>query len=144
MRALTSLHVGKNVIREKEMGEIITIVMRMDSMKILCGVPFKDKTLTELDVSGKNLGTEGALVVAEYLDSNEVLTSLNLSLNSLEVEGAKIIAEAVEAVKVTNCAIAVVLALFACPSDHWLNYCCLLISTGYGGTIVAKSGKQPS
>jgi hypothetical protein len=40
------------------------------------------------------------------------LTSLNLSLNSLKVEDAKNIAEAV---KVTNCAIAVVLA----PSDHW-------------------------
>jgi hypothetical protein len=48
----------------------------MDSMKILCEVPFKDKTLTELDVSGKDLGMEGALVIAEYLDSNEAMTSL--------------------------------------------------------------------
>jgi hypothetical protein len=99
----------------------------MDSMKILCEVPFKDKTLTALDVSGKNLGMEGALVVAEYLDGNEALTSLNLSSNNLQAKGAKIVAKAI---KVTNYASAVVLAPFLCPSDHWLDYCCLLLSTG--------------
>jgi Ran GTPase-activating protein (RanGAP) involved in mRNA processing and transport len=90
--ALTNLHVGKNNIPEKEMREIMDIAMRMDSMKILCEVPFKDKTLTELDVSGKDLGMEGALVVAEYLDGNGAMTSLNLASNYLGVEGAKIIA----------------------------------------------------
>jgi hypothetical protein len=92
MGALVSLHVGNNGIPEKQMREIIAIAMRMGSMKILCVVPFKDKTLTELDVSGKNLGTEGALVVAEYLDGNGAMTSLDLALNKLGVEGAKIIA----------------------------------------------------
>jgi hypothetical protein len=83
MGALTSLHVGQNSIRQKEIREIIAIAMGMDSMKILCEVPFKDKTLTELDVSGKNLGTEGALVVAEYLKGNEAMTSLNLANNNI-------------------------------------------------------------
>jgi hypothetical protein len=92
MGALTSLHVGKNNIPEKEMREIIAIAVHMDSMKILCGVPFKDKTLTALDVSRKNLGMEGALVIAEYLDGNGATTSLSLASNSLGVEGAKIIA----------------------------------------------------
>jgi hypothetical protein len=55
----------------------------MDSMKILCEIPFKDKTLTELDVSGKNLGTEGALVVAEYLDGNRSLIKLDIGRNSI-------------------------------------------------------------
>jgi nicotinic acid mononucleotide adenylyltransferase len=55
----------------------------MGSMKIFCEIPFKDKTLTELDVSGKNLGTEGALVVADYLDGNKALLLLNLANNSL-------------------------------------------------------------
>jgi hypothetical protein len=82
-RALTSLHVGNNNIPEKEMGEIIAIAMRMGSMKILCEIPFKDKTLTELDVRGKNLGTEGALVVAEYLDGNRAMTKLDASDNSM-------------------------------------------------------------
>jgi hypothetical protein len=122
---MTSLHVGRNSIPKKEMREIMALAMRMDSMKILCEVPFKDKTLTALDVSGKNLGTEGALVVAEYLDGNGALTSLNLSLNNLKAEGGKIVAEAI---KVTDNAMAVVLAPFSCPSDHWLNCCCLLLS----------------
>jgi hypothetical protein len=55
----------------------------MDSMKILCEVPFKDKSATELDLSGKDLGTEGALVVAEYLDDNGALSSLNMASNCL-------------------------------------------------------------
>jgi hypothetical protein len=55
----------------------------MDNLKTLCEVPFKDKTLTALDVSGKNLGTEGALVVAEYLDGNRVLSCLNLANNMI-------------------------------------------------------------
>jgi Ran GTPase-activating protein (RanGAP) involved in mRNA processing and transport len=86
MGSLTSLHVGENNIPEKEMREIMAIALHMDSMKILCGVPFKDKTLTELDVSGKNLGTEGALVIAEYLEGNGALIKLDISSNAI---GAK-------------------------------------------------------
>ena len=63
--------------------------MRMESMKTLCGVPFKERTLTELDVSGKNLGTEGALVVAEYLDGNGALSSVNVLSNVIPVEQAQ-------------------------------------------------------
>jgi Leucine-rich repeat (LRR) protein len=83
MGALTSLHVGRNRIPEKEMREIMAIAMRMGSTKILCKIPFKDKSLTELDVSRKNLGFEGALVVAEYLDGNRALTKLDISNNSI-------------------------------------------------------------
>jgi Ran GTPase-activating protein (RanGAP) involved in mRNA processing and transport len=77
--ALTSLHVGQNHIPAEEMRKIMTIAMHMDSMKILCEVPFKDKTLTELDVSGKNFGTEGALVVAGYLDDNGAISQFTFS-----------------------------------------------------------------
>jgi Ran GTPase-activating protein (RanGAP) involved in mRNA processing and transport len=79
MGALTSLHVGQNGIPKKELREIIAIAMGMDNMKFLCEVPFKDKTLSELDVSGKNLGTEGALVLAEYLDGNGALAKFIFS-----------------------------------------------------------------
>jgi Ran GTPase-activating protein (RanGAP) involved in mRNA processing and transport len=86
--ALTSLHVGNNDIPEKEMRQIMAIAMHMGSMKILCEIPFKDKTLTELDVSGKNLGSEGALVVAEYLDDNRALSVLSLKNNGLGTKEA--------------------------------------------------------
>jgi Ran GTPase-activating protein (RanGAP) involved in mRNA processing and transport len=89
---LTSLHVGKNNIPKKEAREIMGIAMHMDSMKVLCEVPFKDKTLTELDVSGKNLGTEGALVVAEYLNGNRVLTKFDISSNDLYAGGGRALA----------------------------------------------------
>jgi hypothetical protein len=55
------------------------------------------------------------------------MKSLNLSDNELGAEGAKHIAAGIQVIK---CAIAVVLAPFSCPSDHWLNCCCLLLSTG--------------
>jgi hypothetical protein len=76
---MTSLHVGMNDIPEKEMKEIITIAMRTDHMKFLCEVPIKDKALTELDISGKSLGMEGALVVAEYLRDNGALSTFTFS-----------------------------------------------------------------
>jgi hypothetical protein len=119
-RALTSLHVGKNRIPVGEMREIVAVAFRMDNMKVLCEVPFKDKTLTELDSSGKNLGTVGALVVAGYLDGNRAMTSLNLASNRLYSDGAKIVAEAI---KVTSpkCTPAIILAPFSCPSDFSIN-----------------------
>jgi hypothetical protein len=102
--AMTSLHVGLNGIPEKEMKEIMAIAARKESMKILCEVPFKDKTIIKLDVSGKLLGMEGALVVAEYLRDNGALTSLNLSSNKLgadafigSTELTKVLAEALKA-----------------------------------------------
>jgi hypothetical protein len=70
---------------------------------------------------------EGAIVLAGAIKGMGALTSLNLSSNNLQAEGGKMVAEAI---KVTNCAIAVVLAAFACPSDHWMACCCLLLSTG--------------
>jgi hypothetical protein len=80
---MTSLHVGMNHIPEKEMTEIIVLAMGKESMKLLCEVPIKDKSLTELDVSSKSLGAEGALVVAEYLRDNGAMTSLDVSGNGI-------------------------------------------------------------
>jgi hypothetical protein len=65
------------------MRKIMAVAMSKESMKILCEVPFKNKTITELDISWKNLGVEGALVIAEYLDGNGALSSLNLANNEL-------------------------------------------------------------
>jgi hypothetical protein len=85
MGSLSSLHVGCNCIPEKEMRKIMAIAASKESMKILCEVPFKDKTITALDVSGKKLGVEGALVVAEYLNGNETMAALDISMNKLTI-----------------------------------------------------------
>jgi hypothetical protein len=54
------------------------------------------------------------------------MTSLNLSQDKLGVEGAKHLAAGI---RVNKRVVAVVLVPFACPSDLWLNCCCLLLST---------------
>ena len=94
--ALENLHIGNNKIPIENMNEIIAIVEAKPVMKTLCAVPFGDKTITELDVSGQSLGVEGALVVSRYLEDNRVLTSLNLADNRLKAEGAKHVVEAIK------------------------------------------------
>ena len=84
---MTSLHIGNNSIPIENMNEIIAIVEAKPAMKVLCAVPFRDKTITELDVSGQNLGVEGALVVGRYLQNNGALTSVNILKNHIEDEG---------------------------------------------------------
>jgi hypothetical protein len=82
--------------------------------------------LTSLDLSSNQLtgGTlldtpnhnvlplfTGVTALADTIPNMRALTSLNLSANHLKAEGAKIVAEAI---KVTKCAIAVVLAPSSC------------------------------
>jgi hypothetical protein len=62
-----------------------------------------------------SLSMSGPAAIADAIRDMRALMSLDLSSNYLQVEGAKIV---VEAIKVTNCAIAVVLAPFLCPFDH--------------------------
>jgi hypothetical protein len=104
--------------------------------------------MTELNVASNNLGldsmdglkrdTTAIVALADAIGGMGALTSLHLSSNLLEAEGAKI----AEAIEVTNYVIAVILAPFSCPSDHWLNYCCLLLSTGYEGLIGIVTSEQ--
>jgi hypothetical protein len=78
-----------------------------------------NQVMTELNIAGNMLtanasGTayddmSGVAAVANTISGMGTLTSLDLSLNFLYAEGAKIVAEAM---KVTDCVIVVVLALF--------------------------------
>jgi hypothetical protein len=60
------------------------------------------------------------------------MTSLNLALNNLGAEGAKVVAEAIKVTKFTP---AIILVPFHVQSDFSINYCCLLLSAGYEGTV---------
>jgi hypothetical protein len=122
--ALTTLILKDNRLLTPEAGKILSDMLAANTV------------LKELDVSSnswkENGWSEGdgpgfARELAVGIIDNGALTSLNLSSNNLKAEGGKIVAEAI---KVTNKAMAVVLASFSCPSDHWLNCCCLLLSTG--------------
>ena len=104
-------------------------------------VPYEPAALevgmTEADLSNKNLGTGGAIIVAAWISHRDkgALTSLDLSSNKLQARGAKIVAEAI---KVTNCAIAIILVPFLCLSDLSFNCCCLPISTGQWGVVAFR------
>jgi hypothetical protein len=56
---------------------------------------------------------KGIIALANAIPDMGALTSLNLSSNNLNAEGAKIVAEAI---LVTYCEVAVILAPFSCPS----------------------------
>ena len=77
--AMTSLNIGSNNIPIETMNEIIAIVEAKPAMKVLCAVPFRDKTITELDVSGQSLGVEGTLVIRRYLENNGALVKFTIS-----------------------------------------------------------------
>ena len=81
--ALENLHIGSNGIPIENMNEIIALVEAKLMVKVFFAVPFRDKAITELDVSGQSLGVEGALVISRYLKNNGALTSLNVSKNVL-------------------------------------------------------------
>ena len=54
-------------------------IIAMNKFDVLCAVPVKEmkaNSITELDLSGKSLGTEGALVLATYMEDNWALAKL--------------------------------------------------------------------
>jgi hypothetical protein len=104
----------------------------------------RDNTrLRTIVLSGGELGkdNDGLGLLVQALVTNTAVTTLDLSNNDLTAEGAEVVAEAI---KVSDYAIAVVLAPFSCPTGHWLNCCCLLLSIGYGGVDVLESCRQQS
>ena len=120
MGALTSLNMSKNRIKGAEAGKALGDALAGNTV------------LKELDISGDKYGANMDIGFVKAftpgLCDNGAMTSLNLFGNELGAEGAKHLAAGI---KVSKCVIAVVLAPFSCrPSDHWLNCCCLLLSTG--------------
>ena len=75
---MTNLNICANRIPAEEMKKIIAIAESIPTMKTLCEVPFQDKTITELDLSGKNLGADGAMVVSHYIHNNGALATITL------------------------------------------------------------------
>jgi hypothetical protein len=81
----------------------------------------------------------GIIAVANAIKDMRAMTSLNLASNDLSADGAKIV---VEAIKVTKCTPAIILAPFSCPADFSINCCCLLLSAGYEGADEPESFRQ--
>ena len=90
---MTNLHIGNNGIPVETMNEIIALIEAEPAMKVLCAIPFRDKTIKELNVSGQNLGIEGALVIRRYFENAGALEKFDISDNALYEEGTNILAE---------------------------------------------------
>jgi hypothetical protein len=125
--AISSVNVLGNEIGIEQAQVLAAILKEHPTLKSLCGHKGDE---TELNMSGKEIGVEGAIMLAPEIVDNGAMTSLNLALNGLRAEGAKIVAEAI---KVTMCVPAIIMAPFSCPSDFSINCCCLLLSAEYGG-----------
>jgi hypothetical protein len=125
MRAMTKFDISANDIRA-EGGKALA-----EGLK-------GNQVIKELNFSGNNLGcnsnldtdTSGIIAIADVIPGMGAMTSLNLASNRLGAEGAKIVAEAI---MVTMCTPAIIVAPLSCPSDFSINCCCLLLSTWYGG-----------
>jgi hypothetical protein len=134
MGALTSLNLSSNWL-DAEGAKIVAkaIKVTMCTPAIIMA-PFSCPS--DFSINCCCLTSQSTAVVCYYPQDMGAMTSPNLASNELGVEGAKIVAEAI---KVTKCTPAIVLAPFSCPSDFSINCCCLLLSVGYGGYDEAKS-----
>ena len=113
--ALTSLNISRNynigVAGAKALAEALKLNTTLTTLNIsennkigvegaeaLANALGKDgnKTLTTLDISGNNIGVEGAIAIAEALKVNTTLTTLNISYNNISYFGAGKIAKALE------------------------------------------------
>jgi hypothetical protein len=106
--AISSINLLKNCIPVEQAQELVHIMQTKEMLITLCGL---SKEESELDFSGQNLHAGDAVLIANDISDMRAMTSLNLSDNELGAEGAKHIAAGI---KVTKCAVVVVLAPFSC------------------------------
>ena len=92
MGAILSVNLLKNKICVEQAKALASILKEHPTLKSLCGNSGEE---TELDMSGKKIGAEGAIMLAPEIADNGAMTSLNLASNGFGVEGAKVIAACV-------------------------------------------------
>jgi hypothetical protein len=102
MRALSSANLLMNNIGTEQAQVLANILKEHPTLKSLCGNKGDE---TELDMSGKKMRTDGAIMLAPEFIDNGAMTVLNLASNFINAEGAKHIACAL---KVSKCVLAVV------------------------------------
>ena len=88
-----SVNILNNRIGAEQTQNLVVILKEHPTLKSLCGNKGDE---TELDMSGKNMGADGAIMLAPEIVANGALTSLNLAKNHLEAKGAKYVAEAIK------------------------------------------------
>jgi hypothetical protein len=92
MGAISSVNLLKNRIGIDQAQTLASILKEHPTLKSLCGNTGNE---TELDMSGKDIGTTTAIMLAAEIIGNGAMTSLNLASNMIRSEGAKHVAEAI-------------------------------------------------
>jgi hypothetical protein len=87
MRAILSVSLLENNISPDQAKDLASILKEHPTLKSLCGNRGDE---TELNMSGRKMGADGAIMLAAEIAGNEALTSLTLSANEL---GQKVVPE---------------------------------------------------
>ena len=81
IRALVSANLLNNHIGASQAQKLVNILKEQHvTLKSLCGNKGNE---TKLDMSGKKMGADGAIMLAPEIVANGALTLLNISANSL-------------------------------------------------------------
>jgi Ran GTPase-activating protein (RanGAP) involved in mRNA processing and transport len=80
MGAISSVNLLKNGIPMEQAKVLANILKEHPTLKSLCG---NNGNETELDMSGKEIGAIGAIILAPEIAGNGALTSLNLAKNDI-------------------------------------------------------------
>jgi hypothetical protein len=86
MRAILSVNLLKNNIPIKQAKALASILKDHPTLKSLCGNSGEE---TVLDMSGQNIGAEGAIMLAPEITDNGAISSVNFLKNNIGVEQAR-------------------------------------------------------
>jgi hypothetical protein len=111
MEALSVTNVMGNRIGKEQVTKLQEIMRSKPNLVSLCGIA---DDATEADLSGLGMDADDAAILASELPDKGAMTALNLASNGLG-EGAKFVAEAI---KVTMCTPAIILASSSCLHVH--------------------------
>merc|ERR1712137_814803 len=96
---LTNLDTRRNDIYGNAAQQLASSVVASASLEVFGGVPLKQMradSLTQLDLTWKDLGPTEAIVIAELIKVSAVLTTLDLYNNGIGPSGVKALASALE------------------------------------------------
>jgi hypothetical protein len=86
MRAISSVNFLDNDIGTDQAETLASILKEHPTLKSLCGNTGNE---TELDMSGKEMGSKGAIMLAVEILDNEAISSVNVLGNAIGVEQAQ-------------------------------------------------------
>ena len=95
-KALITLNLSNNYIYYTSLSNFSELKKSYDALSSLSKALKVNKTLKSLDLSINNIGSEGAVLIANALEANDALTYLSLNDNNIMSEGAVAIAKALE------------------------------------------------